>query len=72
MAQPYKGNRRCVNVRVPAEVHAQLQEIKDATGVGLSEQLNDLVTRYAAETVEQIRSGHPSELFDRGELQKSA
>lgn len=55
MGRPSKGERKTTNVRVPAEVHAQLLEIKALTGVEITDQLAPLVIEYAKRSLPEAR-----------------
>lgn len=60
----YKGDRELVGVRVPASVHSELMAIKEVTGVAISDQLVDLVSAYARETLAELEAVQPRALFE--------
>ncbi|MDR2256205.1 MAG: hypothetical protein LBE25_09430 [Arthrobacter sp.] len=70
MPTPSKGDRRPVNIRVPRATHEALQEVKQLTGVDVTDQLAPLVIEYAKRAQAEARNSAPSILAES--LMKSA
>lgn len=72
MGRPSKGQRKLAPVRVPADVHAQLVEIKALTGVEITDQLAPLVIEYADRALLAARNQADQQLVFEEAPPKSA